>query len=109
MLGVGDTKCGIYKPKWGIYTPWVIRRGTLVHSLGSMNLSLMILLPQFVKQMGPSAYDAYAVAVGCIFLEECFAYAGGGSNDNNGLLFHFVVFIFLRNCYYYLAAQKDTV
>ena len=62
-----------------------------------------------VKQMGPSAYDAYAVAVGCIFLEECFAYAGGGSNDNNGLLFHFVVFIFLRNCYYYLAAQKDTV
>ena len=43
MLGVGDTKCGIYKPKWGIYTPWVIRRGTLVHSLGSMNLSLMIL------------------------------------------------------------------
>ena len=68
-----------------------------------------MLLPQFVKQMGPSAYDAYAVAVGCIFLEECFAYAGGGSNDNNGLLFHFVVFIFLRNCYYYLAAQKDTV
>ena len=49
------------------------------------------------------------LSTGIIFLEECFAYAGGGSNDNNGLLFHFVVFIFLRNCYYYLAAQKDTV
>ena len=80
---------------------------TLVSRGGDGHIGM--LLPQFVKQMGPSAYDAYAVAVGCIFLEECFAYAGGGSNDNNGLLFHFVVFIFLRNCYYYLAAQKDTV
>ena len=35
-------KCGIYKPKLGIYTPSVIRTGTLVHSLGSMNLSPMI-------------------------------------------------------------------
>ena len=43
MLGVGDTKCGIYKPKLGIYTPRVMGRGTLVHSLGSMNLSPMIL------------------------------------------------------------------
>ena len=42
MLGVGDTKCGIYKPKLGIYTPRVMGRGTLVHSLGSMNLSPMI-------------------------------------------------------------------
>ena len=40
MLGVGDTKCGIYKPKLGIYTPRVMGRGTLVHSLGSMNLSV---------------------------------------------------------------------
>ena len=24
MLGVGDTKCGIYKPKLGIYTPRVM-------------------------------------------------------------------------------------
>ena len=43
MLGVGDTKCGIYKPKLGIYTPRGMGRGTLVHSLGSMNLSPMIL------------------------------------------------------------------
>ena len=42
MLGVGDTKCGIYKPKLGIYTPRVMGRGTLVHSLGSKNLSPMI-------------------------------------------------------------------
>ena len=35
-----NAKCGIYKPKLGIYTPRVIRRGTLVHSLGSMNLSV---------------------------------------------------------------------
>ena len=39
-------KCGIYKPKLGIYTPRVMGRvmgtGTLVHSLGSMNLSPMI-------------------------------------------------------------------
>ena len=26
MLGVGDTKCGIYKPKLGIYTPRVMGR-----------------------------------------------------------------------------------
>ena len=45
MLGVGDTKCGIYKPKLGIYTPRVMGRGTLVHSLGSMNLSPMIRVP----------------------------------------------------------------
>ena len=32
-----DAKCGICKPKLGIYTPSVIRTGTLVHSLGSMN------------------------------------------------------------------------
>ena len=56
---------------------------TLVSRGGDGHIGM--LLPQFVKQMGPSAYDAYAVAVGCIFLEECFAYAGGGSNDNNGL------------------------
>ena len=37
-----DAKCGIYKPKLGIYTPSVMGRGTLVHSLGSMNLSPMI-------------------------------------------------------------------
>ena len=43
MLGVGDTKCGICKPKLGIYTPRVMGRGRLVHSLGSMNLSPMIL------------------------------------------------------------------
>jgi hypothetical protein len=47
-----------------------------------------MLLPQFVKQMSPSAYDANAVTIGCIFLEESFAYAGGGSNDNDVLLFH---------------------
>ena len=38
-----DAKCGIYKPKLGIYTPRGMGRGTLVHSLGSMNLSPMIL------------------------------------------------------------------
>ena len=38
-----DAKCGICKPKLGIYTPRVMGRGTLVHSLGSMNLSPMIL------------------------------------------------------------------
>ena len=41
-----------------------------------------------------SAYDADAVAVGCIFLEECFAYAGGGSNDDDVLLVHFFAVLF---------------
>ena len=47
-----------------------------------------MLLPQFVKQMCPSAYDANAVAIGCIFLEKDFSYAGGGSNDNDVLFVH---------------------
>ena len=46
MLCVGDTKCGIYKPKLGIYTPRGMGRGTLVHSLGSMNM-LMLLQKEF--------------------------------------------------------------
>ena len=39
---LGRAKCGVYKPKLGIYTPRVMGRGTLVHSLGSMNPSPMI-------------------------------------------------------------------
>ena len=71
MLGVGDTKCGIYKPKLGIYTPRVMGRGTLVHSLGSMNLSPMIPFgyyyahnplvgPAFSPYVSTTSYGGYA-------------------------------------------------
>ena len=59
---------------------------TLVSRGGDGHIGM--LLPQFVKQMCPSAYDANAVAIGCKFLEKDFSYAGGGSNDNDVLFVH---------------------
>ena len=57
---------------------------------------IWMLLPQFVKQMCPSAYDANAVALCGIFLEECSANARGGSNDDDVFFIHFYVSFRIR-------------